>query len=465
MNLDESRLLLGQVRDAIDLVLGPRAAPPPPPTNVVRVPAGQSLQSAMDAAPSGTSLQLDDGASYVGNVLCPPDKALVISGTAALPPGRVTPARAAGFPKLVQVPGGLPAINYARGAHHVAFTGVEVAGIGGGDLITTGDMPTSLDGIPENLLFDRVYVHGDPVLGQKRGLHLNGKQVLVACSHFDDFKVKGQDAQAVAGSYGPGPFQVLDCHLSGAGENAIFGGSDPRISGMVPSDILFRGCLFTKPWAWWDEGWQIKNLFELKNARRVVVEDCVFEHMKKSAASPDTYAVWLTVRNQEGNAPWSTIEHVAFRRNTLRQVGCGITLLATDYSHPSGLMTDVRIEDNRIEDLNPVAYGGSGRTFAIHGGPVDLQIRGNKVDGPNGAHSFLQFSPSGAPGADDHSVRLVVENNDALEGDYGIFGDGAPGMGKVALDHYAQDYVWRNNRLRRGSSGRVIAYPASTELV
>ena len=59
----------------------------------------------------------------------------------------------------------------------------------------------------------------------------------------------------------------------------MFGGADPSIQNLVPSDIEIVGNHFNKPLAWQDpQGYVIKNLFELKNARRVLVEGNVFEN-------------------------------------------------------------------------------------------------------------------------------------------------------------------------------------------
>ena len=59
----------------------------------------------------------------------------------------------------------------------------------------------------------------------------------------------------------------------------MFGGGDPAIRDLVPSDIEIRGNHFFKPRAWRQgdpayagTAWSVKNLFELKNASRVLVD-------------------------------------------------------------------------------------------------------------------------------------------------------------------------------------------------
>src|SRR5688572_6908879 len=71
--------------------------------------------------------------------------------------------------------------------------------------------------------------------------------------------------------------------------------------------------------------WSVKNIFELKNARIVVVEHNVFEnHWKESQAG---WAIVLTPRNSGGNCHWCSVEYVRFENNIVRHVAAGINLL------------------------------------------------------------------------------------------------------------------------------------------
>ena len=44
----------------------------------------------------------------------------------------------------------------------------------------------------------------------------------------------------------PYPFKIVNNYLEGAGENVMFGGADPRIKNLVPSDIEIRRNHFFK---------------------------------------------------------------------------------------------------------------------------------------------------------------------------------------------------------------------------
>jgi hypothetical protein len=80
----------------------------------------------------------------------------------------------------------------------------------------------------------------------------------------------------------------------------------PGNSRVVPSDIMVRGNHLKKPLAWRTQNWRVKNLFELKNAQRVVIDGNLMGY--NWLAAHTGYAVLFTVRNQNGTAPWSVVQ-------------------------------------------------------------------------------------------------------------------------------------------------------------
>jgi hypothetical protein len=108
----------------------------------------------------------------------------------------------------------------------------------------------SLSLVPENLIVDRVYMHGDPLVGQKRGIFLNSGRTTIVNCHIVEMKAIGQDTQAIAGTNGPGPYHIENNHLEAGGQVFIIGGDDPKIPGLVPSDLVFRRNTLTRPVSW-----------------------------------------------------------------------------------------------------------------------------------------------------------------------------------------------------------------------
>jgi hypothetical protein len=227
----------------------------------------------------------------------------------------------------------------------------------------------------------------------------------------------------------------------------MFGGGDPAIRDLVPSDIEIRGNHFSKPLAWRPghpgfagPAWSVKNLFELKNARRVLVEGNVLEHAWQ--ADQAGFAVQLTVRNQDGGAPWSTIEDVIFARNVVRHVGSGINVLGTD-ERPSGTMRRVLVQGNLFEDVSAARWGGHGRLFQIldyRVGTSDLVIEGN-TGFQDGAVLYAEGVPH---------KGFVYRNNLSPRGAYGVLGQNQ-GEGLATLRTYFPGAVFVRNVLVGGA--------------
>ena len=183
--------------------------------------------------------------------------------------------------------------------------------------------------VPHHFELDGLIIRGDPERGQKRAIALNSADTTIRNSDIRDIKAVGQDSQAICGWNGPGPYVIENNYLEAAGENVMFGGAETAINGLVPSDITFRRNYLSKPLAWRSEEspWTVKNLFELKNARRVLVEGNVFEH--NWAAGQAGYAILFTPVN-DGNAPWTVVSDVVLRFNLVRHVASAINILGFD---------------------------------------------------------------------------------------------------------------------------------------
>jgi hypothetical protein len=231
----------------------------------IAVPAGGNLQTALNSANPGDVITLAAGATYSGNFTLPvkpltsPAQFITVRSAApdsALPPDgvRITPAFAAQLPKI-KSPNSSPALRTAAGAHHWKLMFLEFPATQNGyyDIITLGagdSTQTQLSQVPYSLVLDRLYVHGDPALGQKRGIALHSSDTTIINSHIADIKTVGQDTQAIGGYNGPGPYLIENNYLEAATENFMLGGSDPTIPNLVPTNVTFRRNYLSKPLAW-----------------------------------------------------------------------------------------------------------------------------------------------------------------------------------------------------------------------
>jgi hypothetical protein len=123
----------------------------------------------------------------------------------------------------------------------------------------------------------------------------------------------------------------------------------------------------------------------------------------------------LTPRNQDGTAPFSTLEDIDIGFNTIRHGSSAVTVLGTDDNATSRRASRIAIHDNTFDDIDPVAWGGSDKLFLILGGPVDLSIDRNVL---TGQHIGSQVYFDGAPPC----VRLLIRDNRWPVSLYGVFG-------------------------------------------
>lgn len=433
----------------------------------IAVPAGANLQQALNVAAPGDVVTLDNGAVYTGNFVLPDrgnaTAAIIIrpARVDGLPgPGqRVGPDHGPRLPRL-HSPNGAPALRTAAGARGWRVELVEFTARAGGpgEIVALGDGSSAqrqIAQVPRDLVFDRCYVHGTPDAAQKRCIALNSAETTITGSYVAECKAVGQDSQAIAGWNGPGPFTISNNYLQAAGENILFGGGDPAIPDLVPSDIVISGNLIEKPLTWRGSRWSVKNLVEVKNGRRVRIVDNVIRHNWQAAQTG--YAILLTVRNQDGGCPWCQVEEVTVERNRISGVAGAISILGHDDQHPSRQTRAVVIRHNLITDLDPRRWGGRGYFMLLLGAPRDITVRHNTIIQSNAA-GLLQVEGPPVLGFD-------FTANVARHGEYGIIGTNR-GPGADTIRAYFPESRIKGNLIAGADAGRYPdgnTYPAASE--
>ncbi|CAN5422588.1 hypothetical protein BH23ACI1_BH23ACI1_11250 [soil metagenome] len=228
------------------------------------------LQAAIDAAAPGDTILLKAGETFVGPFVLrrkasstqwitirtdTADSLLPGEGVRLVPSGKpgATTQRSL-LPRLVGQGGTLkttPVVRTESGAQRYILRFLEIDGVanlGWETLIAIGD--DTANATASHIVIDRVYAHGHAQKGMKRGIALNSAHTDVLNSYISDVKAVGFDSQGIAGYNGPGPFRIINNYIEGAAENIMFGGSDPAITGLVPSNIEIRRNHLYKPLAW-----------------------------------------------------------------------------------------------------------------------------------------------------------------------------------------------------------------------
>jgi hypothetical protein len=372
-------------------------------SSIIQVKAGGDLQAAIKEARYGDVIVLEAGATYRGPILLPFKESTsgteqYITITTSNPNGipaenqRVNPQiHAVAMPKIVG-PNSSVAIATDERAHHYKFVGIEFAPAEDStylyNLIDLGKTDyKSLDQFPHHLVFDRCYIRSTGLNKARRGVGLNSGDTTITNSYIAGFAGEGDETQGICGWNGPGPFKIVNNYIEGGGQNIMFGGADPAVPSLVPSNIEIRRNFLYKPREWFGKA-TIKAVIELKNARNVVIDGNVLE----SAGLVGAFV--LTVRNQSGKAPWSTLEDISITNNIVRHSNTGFSILGRDNYNKSQQATRIRIANNLLVDIVPdysavFMIGCCGNTVTVENNTV--QQTGNIMTCYSANHANFVF--------------------------------------------------------------------------
>lgn len=396
----------------------------PAPGKVHAIKSGSDLQSALDQATCGDTLALEAGSTFSGRFHLPKkncdDSHWIIIRTSApdseLPAAgsRLTPCYAgvASLPgrpdfhcaslknvlaKLIfEGKAGEAPVLLAPGANHYRLEGLEITRAAGDSRITALVAP-EVRCPADHIILDRVWVHGTAQDETTRGVFLAGTSyVAIVDSFFTDFHcvaVTGActDAQAIGGGGGElpsGPYKIVNNFLEASGENILFGGGPATIT---PTDIEIRHNYLFKPLIWKPDQpgfvggasgrpFIVKNLFELKNAQRVLFEGNILDN-NWGGVGQRGFAIVLTPRNQVPNVcPLCRVTDVTIRFCKARHMASGMNI-ANDRSDTGGVSTAgerYSIHDLVFEDIDGEFYKGFGAfAMVISNAP---QLRDVKID-------------------------------------------------------------------------------------
>jgi uncharacterized protein YjdB len=299
-----------------------------PTGQVIFVPAGGDLQSAINSAKRGDVIELQAGATYTGNFSLPAKSGsgwVVIRtrGTLPAPGTRMRPAQAGNLAKLVSTKGASARVLTAvSGASHYRIVGLEITYA---PTVTSANAIVGMMNGSRHIILDRSYVHGHSALNLQRCVLMHAEHAAVIDSWLSECHYKGVDSQAIVAWNTNGPLKIENNHLEGAGENVMLGGATPA-ENTIPADIEIRRNHFFKPASWQlpdgTSRWTVKNLFEIKFASRVLLEGNIFEGNWSNAQDGYAFLIKLSARGSGDRT-----EDITIRYNILRRSERGIKIV------------------------------------------------------------------------------------------------------------------------------------------
>ena len=432
----------------------------PAPGKVISVQAGEDLSQVLQQASCGDTIKLQAGATF-GRLLLPdkkcddsdwiiirtsaPDSKLPPEGTRLTPcyggvaslPGRPAFHCASVENVLAKIEfdsrGAAGPITIEPGASHYRLMGLEV---------TRAISPSTIynligpdNGPADHIVCDRMWIHGTAQSETVRGIMLSHlRYVAVVDSYFSDFHCVAKtgscvDSQAIAGGLGDdpmGPFKISNNYLEAAGECILLGGG---AAATTPADIEIRHNYLFKPMIWMKgqpgfvggvdgDPFIVKNLFEIKNAQRVLFEDNILENTW-GGFTQRGFAILLGPKNQAsrtGNVcPICQVTDITIRYVKVSHVASGLQM-GNGLSDNGGAAKDggrYSIHDIVVDDIQPDLYNGFGAFAMISTAPGETaapRLHDVSIDHVTAfpPHTLFIF---GGPRVDPRMTRLSIKNS------------------------------------------------------
>jgi hypothetical protein len=482
----------------------------PAPGKTQLVSQADNLQNALDSAHCGDTIKLKSGSTFMGVFILPakscddghwiivrtdaPDSALpsegirvnpCYAGTPSLPgrPAYHCPTPTNVMAKLILGKGIDGPIRLAEGASHYRLIGLEITRPEG-DSGANHLVSNLHSGVADHIIFDRVWMHGTAQDEIKGGIQLGGDTyVAVLDSYFSDFHCIAKtgacvDSAAVSGGNGTnpmGPYKIVNNFLEASGENIFFGGGHATYT---PADIEIRHNHLFKPLTWMrgqpgfvggadGNPFIVKNIFELKNAQRLLFEGNLLEN-SWGGFTQAGFGILITAKNQAGAngtniCPDCQITDITIRYCSIRHVASGVQI-GNGLSDNGGIAKDGQrysIHDLIIDDVEGRSLGGAGNLFQLGTGKGAPKLQNIRIDHITAFASTGLFNV-GNDVTNPKMSNLVFTNNIVTAGERGVSSTGGglrncasaePGAGPtVILRNCFDSSTFSHNAVIQGDS-------------
>ena len=200
--------------------------------------------------------------------------------------------------------------------------------------------------------------------------------------------------------------------------------------------------------------WTAKNLIELKNAQRVLIDGNIIEY--SWVGSQMGYALMFTPRNSDNNAPWSRVQDITVSNNIIRHASAVVEISGYDDTYTSQQGKRMAFRNNLMYDIDSSKWGGTAKPILFVNGAADVTFDGNTLFHNASSVVYADGPPT---------YGFVYTNNIQPYGKYGIMG-GLSSPGIPTLTKYFPGANVTYNVFAGGSASlypQPNSFPTTTE--
>lgn len=431
----------GQVATSVVIV---NVSAHPPPTRIINVSTIQALLNAYNSATGGEHIVIPAGTVLSGEIVLPArtfSDYVTIRSSAAMPDirDRVSPTNAGLVTFRGTYQNAVP-LTIKRGASKIRLSGIKfdpknIANSEGAStyiLVDIGEAGTqSLESHnPTKIIMEHCVVNPPNNVDVVHAVLNDGYKVSIISSWLGNIKtLGGQDCQAIFSVDGKGAHSYHNNFLEASAENIMYGGAVPNIDGVVGTNIEIRRSYFSKRLSWrsysgGEHPVNAKNLFEIKNARRVYLESSVLEnHWDAMRSQLYAFAIKSST-SADGFVPWAIAEDIIIENNIVSHVYGGVATGVDVYGLEPFLglkVSNVVVKNVLFDDLSSrwgTPGGDNDARFLQPNNVEDFRIdHVTVIDKDRTAGTALFF-------VSNNNFRIQVTNSI-----YGLRGEGMFGSG------------------------------------
>jgi hypothetical protein len=242
-----------------------------------------------------------------------------------------------------------------------------------------------------------------------------------------------------------GPYQIVNNFLEAAAESILFGGA----ATVSPADIEIRRNHMFKPLIWMKgqpgyvgaangNPFIVKNLLELKNAQRVLVDGNILEN-SWGGFSQVGFGILLTPKNQASGkvnvCPQCQVTDITIRNVVIRHVAAGMQISNGLSDNGGKALAGERysIHDVIVDDMDGVKYQGPGEFAQISMGLGAAVLQSVTIDHVTAFPQRTLLLVGDQTATNPQMKNFVFTNNIVNAGIYPVWSTGSGGSANCAV--------------------------------